>query len=163
VRGRPPRTPPPTSWRRGARRTVQCFQCTLRPHCFLELLRGRWCLVCARRSLLHSFRGQRDVTGLGGDLDGMCGAGVFLWLLAAVGRVLCSEFPERECCDLPPPQPTALASSSTTAASTARPGEPHPSQLLRPSVFPRPSLNRRHAAPLRRRRLARIRRFNRRR
>ncbi|XP_063929588.1 uncharacterized protein LOC135141921 isoform X3 [Zophobas morio] len=50
----------------------------------------------------------------------MCGTGAILWLLAAADLVLCSEFPERECCDLPLPQPTD--GTSSTPAATARPG-----------------------------------------
>lgn len=39
------RTAPPTSWRRGARRTVQCSECMLFDyHCFAALIRGRWCV-----------------------------------------------------------------------------------------------------------------------
>ncbi|XP_045481451.1 uncharacterized protein LOC123685686 isoform X5 [Harmonia axyridis] len=49
----------------------------------------------------------------------MCGVGAFLGLLALLGaatRVRSSEFPERECCDLPPP------GSPTTPSPTVPPG-----------------------------------------
>lgn len=55
-------------------------------------------------------------------IDGMCGAGFFLRLLAVLGWVTASEFPERECCDLeyPKPQPTVPTSSVATSTTTGR-------------------------------------------
>lgn len=52
----------------------------------------------------------------------MCGVWAFVWLLAILGWVLSSEFPERECCDLPSPQPTVPV-TTTTSTSTGRPGK----------------------------------------
>lgn len=60
----------------------------------------------------------------GGDVrrlkaaDGMCGVRFLLWLLALLGWVTASEFPERECCDLEYP-PQSTAPSSSVATSTA--------------------------------------------
>ncbi|GJQ66809.1 hypothetical protein Trydic_g18577 [Trypoxylus dichotomus] len=50
----------------------------------------------------------------------MYGVRFLLWLLAVVGWLNASEFPERECCDLeyPPPQSTTTTTSSTVATST---------------------------------------------
>lgn len=62
---------------------------------------------------------KRSSAAFGG---GMCGVKIVLWLLAIAGlQVLASEFPERECCDLPSPQPSEPP-TTTQPSSTARPG-----------------------------------------
>ncbi|XP_060519093.1 uncharacterized protein LOC132697510 isoform X2 [Cylas formicarius] len=49
--------------------------------------------------------------------------GILLWLLAIISRPgTCSEFPERECCDLTTPEATSPAIPPSTPAAVQRPG-----------------------------------------